>query len=839
MGEKESVEDFAENITEYVSQFDSLGSPMEDHELVKKLLDSIPDHFIAIVATIEQWADLNTMVFEDCIARLKAFQKRIKGKEAMAEMGKLLYAKNDNQGKKDTDHDWKNYARGRGSSSYDQQGHGRGSSRGRGRFNQNYDNRRDGNQPNTNNQGRDDNQGNNQNNQNQGRDKSGVRCYNCNVLGHFAWECPRPPTQGPNLNQAEAKPPTLMMASIEVDKEQVMLNEEKVHPIRYADDSVSDSIWYLDNGASNHMTGCEAHFAQIDYRMSGLVKFGDGSKVNIKGRGSIIFDCKNGEQRVMNDVYYIPDLCSNILSISQLAEEGCKVWIANNHLWLYEEGDRLLMRVPRSPHRLYKIELRIETPVCVLASIKDQGWLWHARLGHVNFETLTNMKSKNMVHGDIQTLHESQKFDWSRHTDSFQVGTRPEWVEFTIDPVQEEVQKEIPVENEDPTDLNGPEFEDQPEENPEPELRRTGRQSVPSKRFEDYVMWCEGECLLLVEEPATFEEAKNSKNWREAMRSALVSIEQNNTWDLCGSITKYKARLVAKGYAQEHEVDFDEVFARVARMETVRLILAIAANYGWFIYHLDVKSAFLNGELKEEVYVKQPHGFEVLRKHGMVYKLRKALYGLRQAPRAWNEKFNKTLKGLDFIRCPRELAVYKRNTRTDILIVGVYVDDLIVPGSSQSEIEKFKSQMKNEFEMQDLGKLSYYLGIEVTQKKHEIKLKKEAYANKILMGVGLSECNPTRFPVEHRLQVTKDEEGEPIDATEYRRIIGSLRYLTHTRPDLSYSVGVASRFMQEPKQSHMQILKYILRYVQGTSGYGLTYGCGSRELVGFLTVVTV
>ncbi|XP_076942724.1 uncharacterized protein LOC143612686 [Bidens hawaiensis] len=204
MGEKESVEDFAGKVTEYASQFDSLGSPMEEHELVKKLLDSVPNRFIAIVATIEQWADLNTMVFEDCIARLKAFEERIKGKEASAEMGKLLYAKTDNQGKKDTNHDRKHSARGRGSSGYDQRGRGRGrgrgSSRGRGRFNQSNDSRRDGNQPNTNNQRRDGNQGNNHNNQNHDIDKSDVRCYNCNVFGHFAWECPSPPTQEANLN---------------------------------------------------------------------------------------------------------------------------------------------------------------------------------------------------------------------------------------------------------------------------------------------------------------------------------------------------------------------------------------------------------------------------------------------------------------------------------------------------------------------------------------------------------------------------------------------------------------------------------------------------------------
>ncbi|XP_076935074.1 uncharacterized protein LOC143601578 [Bidens hawaiensis] len=207
MGEKESVREIVGKVTEHALQFDSLGSPMEEHEHVKKLLDSVPDRFIAIVATIEQWADLNTMVFEDCIARLKAFEE-----------------KNQRQGSNGRDQDRKNYARGRGSSGYDQWGHGRGrgrgSSRGRGRFNQNYDNRRD---------------------------------------GHFAWECPRPPTKEENLNQAEAKPPTLMMASVEVDKEQVMLNEEKIHPICHANDSVGDLIWYLDNGASNHKTGCEAH----------------------------------------------------------------------------------------------------------------------------------------------------------------------------------------------------------------------------------------------------------------------------------------------------------------------------------------------------------------------------------------------------------------------------------------------------------------------------------------------------------------------------------------------------------------------------------------------------
>ncbi|GJT88810.1 zinc finger, CCHC-type containing protein [Tanacetum coccineum] len=225
--------------------------------------------------------------------------------------------------------------------------------------------------------------------------------------------------------------------------------------------------------------------------------------------------------------------------------------------------------------------------------------------------------------------------------------------------------------------------------------------------------------LFTEEEPRNYKEASTDKKWIEAMEIELDSINKNNTWTLTtlpmnhkaiglkwvfktkrdakGKIIRYKARLVAKGYVQEQGLDFDEVFAPVARIEIVRLILALAAYHGWQVHHLDVKSAFLHEDFNEEVYVTQPEGFIQQGNSGKVYKLNKALYGLRQAPRAWNVKLDQTLKSLDFKKCNLEQAVYTKRSKTSTLIVGVYVDDLIITGTPRNEIDFFKSQIKDKF----------------------------------------------------------------------------------------------------------------------------------------------
>ncbi|KAJ0754701.1 putative RNA-directed DNA polymerase [Helianthus annuus] len=236
---------------------------------------------------------------------------------------------------------------------------------------------------------------------------------------------------------------------------------------------------------------------------------------------------------------------------------------------------------------------------------------------------------------------------------------------------------------------------------PESILRRLNRSTVTPVCFNDYVLnssSIDEEFLLLTDdELAYFNDAKNKPEWMKAMRAEIESINKNNTWSLTelprgakaiglkwvfkvkrnadGSLNKHKARLVAKGYVQQPGVDFDEVFAPVARLETVRLLLSFTANEEWELHHLDVKSAFLHGELKEEVYVVQPEGFVKQGEEHKVYKLSKALYGLRQAPRAWNTKLNNILLDMKFQRCSQEQAVYRRTIGTDILLIGVYVNN--------------------------------------------------------------------------------------------------------------------------------------------------------------------
>jgi hypothetical protein len=207
-----------------------------------------------------------------------------------------------------------------------------------------------------------------------------------------------------------------------------------------------------------------------------------------------------------------------------------------------------------------------------------------------------------------------------------------------------------------------------------------------------------------------------------------------------GDVVKYKARLVVKGYAQRRGIDYDEVFAPVDRLDTVRLLIALAAHKGWEVHHIDVKSAFLNGDLLEEVFVEQLVGFIKKGSEGKLLKLRKALYGLHQAPRAWNAKLDDTLTELGFIRSPSDPSIYTRKTGQCQLVVGVYVDDLVITGADSGVIRKFKEEMSAAFKMSDLGILRYYLGIEVDQTPYGITLSQGAYAQKILEKAGMAGC---------------------------------------------------------------------------------------------------
>ncbi|KAA0041382.1 Retrovirus-related Pol polyprotein from transposon TNT 1-94 [Cucumis melo var. makuwa] len=363
-------------------------------------------------------------------------------------------------------------------------------------------------------------------------------------------------------------------------------------------------------------------------------------------------------------------------------------------------------------------------------------------------------------------------------------------------------------------------------------------------------------CNVAVCEPANYAEAKKDQRWIAAMEEELSMIEKNKTWILVdrpqdrkvigvkwvfrtklnadGSINKHKARLVVKGYAQIFGVDYSDTFAPVARMDTIRLLFAIAAQKGWKLYQLDVKSAFLNGVLQEEIYVEQPEGCEKQGERNKVYLLKKALYGLKQAPRAWYSKIDEHLLSLGFLKSLSESTLYVKHNGTSILIVSLYVDDLLVTGNNADHIQNFKWEMMKMFEMTDLGLMSYFLGIEIKQGQGEVFICQKKYAKEILKKFKMDECKAVSTPMNQKEKLCKEDDADKVDEGYFRSLIGCLMYLTATRPDILNAVSILSRFMHCASELHLKAAKRVIRYVKGTSDFGVKFTRGKEfKLIGF------
>ena len=363
-------------------------------------------------------------------------------------------------------------------------------------------------------------------------------------------------------------------------------------------------------------------------------------------------------------------------------------------------------------------------------------------------------------------------------------------------------------------------------------------------------------CNVAVLEPADYEEAAKDLKWIEAMKEELRMIEKNQTWALVdrpihkkpigvkwvfrtklnadGSINKHKARLVVKGYAQQFGVDFSDTFAPVARFDTIRLILALAAQKNWRVYQLDVKSAFLNGYLEEEIFVEQPQGFAVKGQEDKVYLLHKALYGLKQAPRAWYSRIDDHLLKIGFKKSLSESTLYVKIVNDDIIVISLYVDDLLVTGSKPILVNQFKEQMKQVFEMTDLGEMSYFLGMEVIQSQQEIFISQHKYARDVLKKFNMESCKSISTPLMENEKLSKDDGAAKVDEGLYRSLVGCLMYLTATRPDIMYAVSLLSRFMHCASELHFKAAKRVLRYVKGTADFGVCFKKSEKlELHGY------
>ena len=342
--------------------------------------------------------------------------------------------------------------------------------------------------------------------------------------------------------------------------------------------------------------------------------------------------------------------------------------------------------------------------------------------------------------------------------------------------------------------------------------------------------------------PKYYQKAVLDERFRDAMGTEVVALEANRTWDVVdlptgkraigckwvytvkyradGTIERFKARLVVLGNKQVEGVDYKETFAPVAKMGTVRLFLDVATKRGWDVHQMDVHNAFLHGDLAEEVYMKLPPGFHS-KDSTKVCRLRKSLYGLRQAPRCWFAKLTTALTTYGFKQCKSDYSLFTFTKGAVNIQILIYVDDLIITGNQPKEVEFFKRYLASCFKMKDLGLLRYFLGIEVARNKTGMYLSQRKYALEIIEEAGLLNSKPANFPMEQNHRLALSESPLLSQPEKYRRLIGRMIYLGVTRPDLAYSVHVLSQFMQSPREDHWQAALRVVRYLKGSPGQGL------------------
>lgn len=388
---------------------------------------------------------------------------------------------------------------------------------------------------------------------------------------------------------------------------------------------------------------------------------------------------------------------------------------------------------------------------------------------------------------------------------------------------------------------------------------RTKRQIKPNPRYANLVSFALSVAESIGIEPSSYNEAvtcDESAQWAIAMSEEIESLHKNHTWELvkppsnqkivgCKWVfkkkegilgveaTRFKARLVAKGFTQKEGIDYNEVFSPVVKHSSIRVLLAMVAKSDLELEQLDVKTAFLHGELEETIYMRQPEGFTVPGKEDHVCLFKKSLYGLKQSPRQWYKRFDSFMIQHGYTRCDYDACVYHRKLSDGSHIyLLLYVDDMLIASKNMSEINKLKSQLSGEFEMKDLGAAKKILGMDIhrDRKAGKLRVSQKNYIEKVLQRFGMDKAKTVSTPLAPHFKLSaelspqSDEEKQQMSHIPYSSAVGSVMYaMVCTRPDISHAVSVVSRYMSCPGKEHWQAVKWILRYLRGSADLCLVY----------------
>ncbi|XP_074327310.1 uncharacterized protein LOC141665234 [Apium graveolens] len=567
--------------------------------------------------------------------------------------------------------------------------------------------------------------------------------------------------------------------------------------------SYSTSKWLLDSGATDHITNTIDDFCQysIVSDIDNTITIPNGNKVPVTHIGNVLLH----GNIMLKDVLLVPSFQFKLISTHKLCLDlGCQLIFNSDCCLLQDHSQKGPTLLGKMNNGLYSVDKAVlknsSSPIqaCLGSSSSSIPDSHSASLWHFNTSILC-VRSDNAL-------------------------------ELTAGKMQELYLKEGII--------NQTTCAYSPQQNGVVErkhrhLLETARamyiQSKVPDKYRDII------------EPTSYLEASGDPLWTAAMQKEIQALQDNNTWTLVdlpkgkkpigckwvykvklksdGSLERCKARLVAKGFTQKYGIYYQETFSPVVKMSTVRCLIALAAHNNWKLYQLDVNNAFLHGTLKEEVYMKVPEG--ILHTPTQVCKLNKSIYGLKQASREWHETLVDELINQGFYQSKLDYSLFICKDNTDITIVVVYVDDILVTGSNLAKITALKQHLHAKFTIKDLGVLHYFLGIEVSYLAEGTVLSQTKYTKEImqLIDADLSKKALTPLPLDIRL--TADDGPLFENAELYRSIVGKLNFLTNTRPDLSYTVQVLSQFLQNPRKSHYDALLHTLRYLNVTIGQGI------------------
>lgn len=510
-----------------------------------------------------------------------------------------------------------------------------------------------------------------------------------------------------------------------------------------------------------------------------------------------------------------------------------------NHLRIF--GSHVMVHVPKEKRR--KFDKKSEKMILVGFSDNIKGYrLYDCKRNAVitSRDVIVNEKPNNVTIIETEKAEESAGIPVSVG-DSIEVENLP----------KEEASIERFIDNSNCDDHAPSKSMDEV-----PTIRKSTREKK-TKVFQDYVTYFCGDAVDIENVPMSVTEAlsgPDSEQWKAAMNDEMESFQENEAWDLveapvgativqCKWIFKkkcdhesrvsYRARLVARGFAQKAGIDFDETFSPVIRHSSLRLLFALSINFELNIRHLDVKTAFLNGNLHEDVYMKQPEGYLDSNNSSKVCKLKRAIYGLKQASRVWNQRVDIFFIELGFKKSDFEPCLYSKKCNNSLIFIAVYVDDFLIFSNDDDQIGFLKNKLNDEFRIKDLGNVKQCFGMTIIRDENSISLSQKDYVNTLLKRFNMTNCKPMITPIESFEFSNDNSQGS--EHPMYQKLMGGLMYLAVlTRPDIAFSVSFLSQFNNCNNDYHWKCAKRVLRYLQGTKDYCLRFVRSNKGLEGFV-----